>query len=837
MPGRGGWGRRAALAGSVALLSAVLIGVPTYESSVRSAALAIQIDAGCLTDMGVRTLVDRDDQLDDAVGELGDVGPPVVTRWADLVYRPPGQPDAALRPFVMLARPGQLDEVDTDAVPEVGEVLIPEWMTGTGGIGAGDTIGVEADPRFGGGTDAEPVELRVAGVYGTIPTRPEPDFWCSERDQLRFSAFGDPPPPVMLVDPDTFDLFAASSWERIWVIAPDPDGLRMDEAEHTLSRLDGLQRAEYERLGGGEPPAVGLVDPVRRARQVGDFVSLTIAPLRWAGAAVSLVLAVGAAVMVARAERRELRLRALRGVGPVGLAGGELRWLAPTTLVGALVGVGLGWAAVLVLGPDANIEPSAIRLGLVSVAIGWLVATLLASGVIGLVGSADVDPRRRRRRLDARIGLELAVVALAIWSFVRLDTHGGVRQIGVEVRGGDLLAQAFPLLGALAVVVVLARPTAFVLRRLRRTGRNLPLPALLGLRRIAVDPASTVAVMLATALATAVAFQASALTASVDRLLDDKAGIFVGADLAIVVLGSPPSTDGLGAAATEVVRTQSDDRSIRFLGVDPSTFAEAVRWRDDASSRSLDELMAELAADPRAAIAVDPDGTIEEGSLTTTVDRVDLTVDVVATVSFFPRYSAGVPMLVVDRQVIDDRGDRAILVSEPIPDAAGALRDQGGRVTHSTSVDEIFDGTNFLSARWSYDTLTAFAVMLAIVTLVGQVLVLEARLRARRVANVLTRPMGMTTRREFGASLIEIGAPLLAGVVAGGLIGWGVASLAIGRLDALRLRQPPAVLVVDMTTLLLASALVLVVALVVASIATARTVRRDAAEVMRVAES
>jgi ABC-type antimicrobial peptide transport system permease subunit len=127
--------------------------------------------------------------------------------------------------------------------------------------------------------------------------------------------------------------------------------------------------------------------------------------------------------------------------------------------------------------------------------------------------------------------------------------------------------------------------------------------------------------------------------------------------------------------------------------------------------------------------------------------------------------------------------------------------------------------------------------MLAIVTLVGQVLVLEARLRARRVANVLTRPMGMTTRREFGASLIEIGGPLLTGVAAGGLIGWGVASLALGRLDALRLRQPPAVLVVDATTLALAGALVVVVALVVAAVATARTVRRDPAEVMRVAES
>jgi hypothetical protein len=256
-------------------MSAVLIGVPTYESSVRSAALAIQIDAGCLTDMGVRTLVDGDDQLDDVVGELGDVRVPVVTRWADLVFRPPGQPDESPRPLVLLARPGQLDQVETDVELAVGEVVIPKWMTGAGAIGPGDTIDVEPDPRFSGGTSAEPVELRVAGVYETIPTRPEPAFWCSERDQLRFSAFGDPPPPVMLVDPATFDLLDAATWDRIWVITPEPGGLRIDEAEHTLSRLDELQRVEYERLAfrGGNPPDVGLVDPVRRARQVGFRIS------------------------------------------------------------------------------------------------------------------------------------------------------------------------------------------------------------------------------------------------------------------------------------------------------------------------------------------------------------------------------------------------------------------------------------------------------------------------------------------------------------------------------------------------------------------------------------
>ena len=124
------------------------------------------------------------------------------------------------------------------------------------------------------------------------------------------------------------------------------------------------------------------------------------------------------------------------------------------------------------------------------------------------------------------------------------------------------------------------------------------MPLLLGFRRVTFEPVATAAVMLATTLAMAVAFEASALTSSVDRLLHDKAATFVGSDLSIAVLGSPPSIEGLGAAATEVVRSPSDDRTARFLGIDPTTFADAVVWRDDAADRSLDELMALLAADP-----------------------------------------------------------------------------------------------------------------------------------------------------------------------------------------------------------------------------------------------
>lgn len=841
MARRSGWGRRAAVTGSVALMGAVLLGVPAYESSVRSAALANQIAEGCLTDMGVRSIVFDRNRLDEQASELGSVGDPLVTTWSHLRYHLPNDPEGPTRRAVMLYRPGQFDEVIATAVPGPGEVLVPEWMTTSGDIGTGMTVTAEPDPRGAERADIfmTPADLRIVGTYETIPTRPEPAFWCSFRDELRFSSFGDPPPPLLLATPETFELFSATASFDVWEISPDPDGLRIDEAEDTFGRLNELQLAE-NRLNDvplADDTDVGLGTPLRRGLQVGAFVSLTIAPLRYAGVVMALVLVIGSSIMVARAERRELRLRALRGVGPIGLAAGELRWLAPTSAVGAAIGGLLGWLAVRRLGPFPQIEPSALRTGAIGVVVGWVVAMLVAAVVIGVHGTASVDPKRRRFHVDGRILFEVGIVALAVWSFVRLDTYGGVRQIGVEVRGGDLLAQAFPLVGAMALVVVLGRPLLLVVRGMRRVGGRLPMPLLLGLRRVTFEPAATVSICLATALATAVAFQASALTASVEQLLDDKASTFVGADVAIYVIGTPPSAEGLGSAATEVIRLPSDDRSVRFMGIDPDTFAPAVRWRDDAADASLDELMATLAADPFAAIAVDPDGAIDLGPHTFGIRRDDVEFDVVATARFFPGYSSGAPMLVVHREALDDRGERAILIADPVPDAAGILARSGGNVSNVTSIGEIFDGTNYLSARWSYDTLRAFAVMLGLVTLVGQVLVLEARLRARRVAHVLTRPMGMTTRQEYVAGLVEVGAPLATGVVTGGLIGWFVSRLAITRLDALRLRQPPARLVVEIGSVVVAVVVIAVVAACLAAVGAVRTTRHDAAEVMRVAES
>ena len=115
-----------------------------------------------------------------------------------------------------------------------------------------------------------------------------------------------------------------------------------------------------------------------------------------------------------------------------------------------------------------------------------------SGGVAMTLSARSVDSRPRHHWLRW-VPWELAVVALAIASYRRLDRAGGVRLVGSQAQGGDLLAQAFPLLALGAVLVVLARPLRWLLRRSRARGGGLAVPLLIGvpspLRRRGCDRA------------------------------------------------------------------------------------------------------------------------------------------------------------------------------------------------------------------------------------------------------------------------------------------------------------------------------------------------------------
>ena len=173
--------------------------------------------------------------------------------------------------------------------------------------------------------------------------------------------------------------------------------------------------------------------------------------------------------------------------------------------------------------------------------------------------------------------------------------------------------------------------------------------------------------------------------------------------------------------------------------------------------------------------------------------------------AFFPGFRNGATLVVVDQQALADAPfgiAEEIWIREPPADAATQLTSAGIVVRSPRERADVFEVTSFLTVRWAYGALAAFGLLVAVVVLVAQLLVLDARRGPRQAAFVLTRRMGHRVVDEALAVFTELALPLLAGVALGTALGLGVCRVAVPRLDTLRQLEPPARVVVDTTSLL-----------------------------------
>ncbi len=442
---------------------------------------------------------------------------------------------------------------------------------------------------------------------------------------------------------------------------------------------------------------------------------------------------------------------------------------------------------------------------------------------------------------------ELLLLALAIASFVRLDDVGGVRLSGPEARGGDLLAQAFPQLAVLAPLALLARPLSALLRRSARVGSRLPVPILLGVRRIAHASGAYTMLTLAIALGVGAFVVSNSLTASAEQMLVDKSETFVGADVVIRTgeFGDLPAE--LAGRATQVgaVGGQLDGRRAEFLGVDSAAFEDVVRWRDDAAGSSLAELLEPLSDGPPVEAGGDDAlpalravvvGPIQGGSTFSTRRGPVAMIEQVGSARWFPGYSNGTTLVVVDIDALRATGldvRSSVWLRDPPSDALAILQTTGFEPGHVDTAQEVFDVTSYKAVGWAYAPLGVFAIMVACATLMAQLLVLSAGRRARQSAWTLTSRMGMRLRDEAVAVLTELGIPLVIGGALGLLFGWLALRVAVPRFDTLRQLEPPARVVLDVGSVGVAAVVAILTMLALAALSLVAIVRTRPMEVMR----
>ena len=810
-------GASAAVAAAAALLTIGLAGGPLYVSSAASEAVQVGLTRTCATDAGLGVFlpffVDPSIALglDERAALIDDVQQPIHTVVGQYAYGVEGGDDDLTDQVVLLARDGQLGELGRAGLTVgAGEALAPESTEASAGVTTGRVLVVDVPVPA-----APPLRLLVTGRYPDVPYRPEPSYWCGLRDLFRPNNLGDLPPPVMIVAPETFDAFPDDEVGRVWELRPRSEGMTRHAAKELLAEYAAIVawydpqaqeafRASRER---GEVPFARLPAPadpalvriVAQAETVAEVVGRTMAPIRLAGSAAGAVLLTGAGVLVARERRRELRLRVLRGDGPLGLAFrvGAVQ-LAPV-VAGTGVGATLAFGAVRLLGPTPELEPGPVRAALVASGIGALVATALVGAVVAVVATRAIDtPVRRRHRF---VPWELAAVALAVVSYLRLDQVGGVRLVGRDATGGDLLAQAFPLLALAAPLALGVRPLAWAIRRSRRGGARLPTPLLLGVRRVAAEAATSVAITVASALAIGVFVVATSMTDSARQLLQDKANTYLGGDEVVTVVEIKEVPAGLTGTVVGRLAARSDGLAVDVIGVEAATFARTVRYRADGAGEPLDRLLGAI-ADPSSGDAL-PAIIVggELGSTTlVTYNREELEIDPVATARWFPGQHAGATYVVVDRDALAATGlalAEQVWLRDPPPDARARLAAAGFTPRESLRSGDVFDVISFLAVRWSYSALRAFGVVVGAVIVVAQLLVLDARRRSRQAAFVLTRPMGATSVGEGLAVLTELAVPFLAGLVLATPLSVAVLRIAVPRFDTLRQLPPPARMVLD----------------------------------------
>jgi putative ABC transport system permease protein len=811
-----GIGGMVAVASIVALGSCCLAGSPLYLSSVATAALQSELGRTCLADVGLKIGLDGVQPdvnallVSMAAPLAAHTQPSVLTRVAPFISVVGSFPGATPFNAVLVYRDNQEKNLLRPVKsPRDNEVLAPEAMSPPRGTAPGDVLTLSAtyQPEANRWT----LVVKVADTYPLVPTRPESAYWCGLRDRFRPDALGNRPPPVLFTTSTflrTADIFQFAEFE----LRPDPVGLTRHDAAVLADRFDevvaaarGIKGFNEGVLGSAAIDGGPLRLVARHATTAETVVAGTMAPVRLVTLLSSLTLLGAATTLLARERRRELRLRLMKGESPWTLGLRIARRAASAVIIGTLAGGFCAWAAVKALGPATDLEPAAVHSAITALVLGSAVAFVVIACVAASRVRMFVDARPTRRSLARFVPWELIAVAAAIAAFARLDRIGGIQQIGAVAKHGDFWAQCFPLLAIIAPLALAVRPTIALLRRWRLAGSRLPPSVLIGLRRSFAEPGVTAAVMLATALAAGSFTLAQLLTDSTQVMLSEKAAVFLGSDLSIntdqaTVL--PPPLDAIG---TVVSRTQarSGSQSVDLLGIDRESFARAVHWRDDASDRSLDELIAALGAPtsgPAPAIVVG--GKLPDVHLTSLTNR-PIEVAPVATARWFPGLNNGAILVVVDKHELPDAGlttGSEIWLRDPPRDVLAQLSQAGITVRSHRDLAQVFNVTSFLTVRWAYATLSTLSVLVGIVVILAQLLVLDARRQTRQASHVMTTRMGLTTPGEMIGLIAELGPALAIGAALGVGIGWVVSRLSVARLDTLRQLRPPARVVAHPST-------------------------------------
>jgi putative ABC transport system permease protein len=456
--------------------------------------------------------------------------------------------------------------------------------------------------------------------------------------------------------------------------------------------------------------------------------------------------------------------------------------LVPSLLFGALGGL-IGWALVEGFGPgpiDVLAVQQALRLGAGSLALS--LATLGVATAVAARKMTAVEHSAASHRTG--FPWEVALLVLAGIALYLIGRNGAI-ETG-ERSGGrvDILLVLFPLLGISGAALFILRIAFAYLHRARDITARSRISLFLAARRLASASRSVMLFVGAAAVSVGMLVYSTGLVSSVRATTFAKTHVFVGSDVSVVVSDEEagndltvPHTIVTGFDA-EITGTEND---IDVQGIEPGSFARTAYWDDDFAERSLEALLTDLRVAETASLPVIAVGPEELDARSFTVMGHEIPFEVVATARTWPGTRKDTPMVVAEKEALESASDDAgfslastqlaLWVKGPTDAVLRAM--SAARVDTQTSVSarDAAESSALLSISWTFGLLRVLGIVAGLMSIVGILLYVAGRHRARLVSYLIGRRMGLRTAEHRASLLLELLVMLSASLLLGGSLG------------------------------------------------------------------
>jgi hypothetical protein len=735
-------------------------------------------------------------------------------------------------------------------------------------VGPGDVIELEGD--------AGKATLRVGGVYRSLYTEPRRGYWLPWSEQIFRECFGCPLPPqfILVGQQELIDLTRAVGQYQIdfgWV-APISGPLTLDEAREVKAYTDSVLREVTHRstevgrvfacCGTTYPgrffgprhtefrSAMPLVirDVERRAASVEGPLRLVLI----AGLGVAAAIVAAAAVFAVAGRRTEAAFLHARGWGPVGFAAKSTLEAVIPTLIGAVVGLSVGWWLIALFGPGAPAASSAQEASLTGAAAAGTAALVVLGIASGVSFIRTFEGHQFRHRL-AWVPWEILAIVGALWVLSRLRSGGAlVEDPRLHIQRPSALLLAFPVLFVAGFATFGSR---LLLEGLRRSGSKLggrSHAVYLAAHRLTGLPRLTVLLVGAASLCLGVFVNAQTMVGSLRATVDAKAKVFVGSDVQVWVDFEAPPQERFPLPITRATRLKyagslvPGGQSFDLIGIDPDTIVGAAFWDSSFADEPLERMVSRLRStdEPLPVLLVQGQGAPTGIS----IGHTRAPIEVVGRPDAFPGVYSNDPLLVVDTDSLETivganndplrrPGARTeFWIAGDTEEALASVAKLDAFPLGTITADEVKDVPFVAAAIDTFAMLNVLGLAAAVLVIGVLVVYLQSRQRARIVSNVLSLRMGMREQQAMAALVLELAAMLLAAFALGASLGLVAGALVAPLLDPLQTIPPAPLLRAPTDVIVWTLVGLVVVALVGGWIVHRRAAAVDLGEVLRVAE-